>query len=470
MRVEFLPSIDFNQMLVYSTFVHLFFLTWVMFLPDHKTQEQIVVPTFRLDLIELPPKEKSAPSSKKKQVVPSASAKKKAESKAKPIVKKLKRSTLKPKVKKISPPKPIIKAKQLPPPKPIVKESKARKKILEDLKSFESNSIKRSPLEQLDLLARLAPKVQEEKVIPPKAMQEETFREPERAKAAELPVKPEPKVGLPAEPEPKVGLPVKPEPKVELPAESEPKVELPVEPEPKVELPVEPEPGKLLPRVDDIENTAKERELIALSKQLVKLDVGKEVQSTSALMTELEAIENKEVHPTDILMDGDQFKKSDNFSAFKSIKGESLISVVEKFKDLEESSQEIKIDVSQGQMVLKEFKTSIQRGEVPVSETKNEPETSNALSAYVGEVYKRVYSQWKTPLGAKFKNVTVSFTIFSKGNINSPVIRKSAGDKNLDSVAVSAIIDSVPFPELPEELNRPNLKVNIIFKYVPEKN
>ena len=428
MRVEFLPSIDFNQMLVYSTFTHLLFLTWVMFLPDHRTQEQIVVPTFRLDLIELSPKE-NAPSSKKQQAVPSASAKKKAEPKAKPIVKKLKRSALKPKVKKSPPPKPIIKAKQLPPPKPIIKESKARKKILEDLKSFESNSIKRSPLEQLDLLARLAPKVQEEKVIPPKAMQEETFREPERKKAAELPA----------------------------------------EPEPKVELLVDPKPGKLLPRVDDIEITAKERELIALSEQLVKLDLRKEVQSTSALMTELEAIENKEVHPTDILMDGEQFEKSDSFSAFKSIKGESFNSVVEKFQDLEESSEEIKIDVSQGQMVLKEFKTSIQRGGVPVSETKTEPETSSALSLYVGKVYKRVYSKWKTPLGSKFENVTVSFTIFSKGNINSPVIRKSAGDKNLDSIAVSAIIDSVPFPDLPEELNRPNLTVNIIFKYVPEK-
>ncbi len=428
MRVEFLPSIDFNQMLVYSTFTHLLFLTWVMFLPDHRTQEQIVVPTFRLDLIELSPKE-NAPSSKKQQAVPSASAKKKAEPKAKPIVKKLKRSALKPKVKKSPPPKPIIKAKQLPPPKPIIKESKARKKILEDLKSFESNSIKRSPLEQLDLLARLAPKVQEEKVIPPKAMQEETFREPERKKAAELPA----------------------------------------EPEPKVEFLVDPKPGKLLPRVDDIEITAKERELIALSEQLVKLDLRKEVQSTSALMTELEAIENKEVHPTDILMDGEQFEKSDSFSAFKSIKGESFNSVVEKFQDLEESSEEIKIDVSQGQMVLKEFKTSIQRGGVPVSETKTEPETSSALSLYVGKVYKRVYSKWKTPLGSKFENVTVSFTIFSKGNINSPVIRKSAGDKNLDSIAVSAIIDSVPFPELPEELNRPNLTVNIIFKYVPEK-
>jgi len=444
MRVELLPSIDFNQMLVYSTFTHLLFLTWVMFLPDHRTQEQIVVPTFRLDLIELSPKE-NAPSSKKQQAVPSA--KKKAEPKAKPIVKKLKRSALKPK------------AKKSPPPKPIIKESKARKKILEDLKSFESNSIKRSPLEQLDLLARLAPKVQEEKVIPPKAMQEETFREPERKKAAELPAEPEPKVELPAEPEPKV----------ELPAEPEPKVELPAEPEPKVELLVDPKPGKLLPRVDDIEITEKERELIALSEQLVKLDLKKEDQSTSALMTELEAIENKEVHPTDILMDGEQFEKSDSFSAFKSIKGESFNSVVEKFQDLEESSEEIKIDVSQGQMVLKEFKTSIQRGGVPVSETKTEPETSSALSLYVGKIYKRVYSKWKTPLGSKFENATVSFTIFSKGNINSPVIRKSAGDKNLDSIAVSAIIDSVPFPELPEELNRPNLKVNIIFKYVPEK-
>ena len=443
MRVEFLPSIDFNQMLVYSTFAHLFFLTWVMFLPDHRTQEQIVVPTFRLDIIELSPKEKPAPSSKKKQAVPSATPKKKS------ITKKPERSKLEPKAKQLSPPKPIIKAKQLPPPKPIIKESKVRKKILEDLKSLESNSIKRSPLEQLDLLARLAPKVQEEKVIPPKAMQEETFIEPEREKAAELPVEPEPKVELPVEPEPKV--------------------ELPVEPEPKVEPPVEPKPGKLLPRVDDIEITAKERELIALSEQLVKLDLKKEVQSTSSLMTELEAIENKEVHSTDILSEGGQFEKSSP-STFENIKGESLTSVVEKFQELEESSQEIKIDVSQGQMVLREFKTSIQRGGVPVSETKTEPETSNALSLYVGEVYKRVYSKWKTPLGSKFENVTVSFTIFSKGNINSPVIRKSAGDKNLDSIAVSAIIDSVPFPELPEELNRPNLKVNIIFKYVPEKN
>ena len=158
MRVEFLPSIDFNQMLVYSAFSHLLFFTWVIFLPDHRIQEQIVVPTFRLDLIELSPKAKPASLPKKKKAAP----------KAKPIIKKLKRSTLQPK------------AKQLPPPKPVFKESKARKKILEDLKSFESNLPKQSALQQLDLLARLAPKAQEKKIIPPKAMQEETFRELER--------------------------------------------------------------------------------------------------------------------------------------------------------------------------------------------------------------------------------------------------------------------------------------------------
>ena len=112
-------------MLVYSTFAHLLFLTWVMFLPDHRTQEQIVVPTFRLDLIELSSEEKPAPSSKKKQAVPSsATTEKKAAPKAKPIVKKLKRSTLKPKVK------------QLPPPKPIIKESKAQKKNTGRFKVF----------------------------------------------------------------------------------------------------------------------------------------------------------------------------------------------------------------------------------------------------------------------------------------------------------------------------------------------
>ena len=381
MRVEFLPSIDFNQMLVYSTFAHLLFLTWIIFLPNYGTQEQIIVPTFRLDLIELSPKAKPVSLPINREVVPQAATKKKV----------------------------VTKTKQLPPPKPLLKESKVRKKIIEDLKSLEDISSKQSLLQQLNLLARL-PKAQESKVISPKVMQEETFREQDRAQTAELPLKSEPE--------------------------------------------------RSFPLVDDTQTK---------SERLVKLNIKKEEQPKSDLMKELEAIENKEIHPTDITIKESQFEKSNSLSAFKSIKGKSFTSVVEKLQELEESSEEIKIDVSQGQVALEKFKTSIQRGEVPVPEMENETEGSNALSQYVGLIYKLVYSKWKSPLGSKFKDVTVSFTIFSKGNINTPVVRKSARDKNLDSIAVSAIIDAAPFPELPEKLKRSNLKINIIFKYVPEK-
>ena len=220
--------------------------------------------------------------------------------------------------------------------------------------------------------------------------------------------------------------------------------------------------------VDDIGSTVKERESIALPEQLVKLDLKKEIQPTSALIKELEEIEKKEVNSTDILVDEEQFEKSNSVSSFKSIKEESLTSVVEKFQELENLSEEIKIDLSQRRVVLNEFTTSIQRDEVPVSETKTESETSSVLSLYVGEVEKRIFSNWKRLLGLHDNDLLVAFTIFSKGNITVPVIRKSAGDKNLDSIAVRAIIDSAPFPELPEDLHRPNLKLTINFKYVPE--
>ena len=311
---------------------------------------------------------------------------------------------------------------------------RSREKILKDLKSFESDVLKGSALQKLDELARLAPKAQKEKLVAPKLMQEETFREIE--KDAELPLKPEPKA----------------------------------------ELPLQSEPETPLPQVDDSKIIAKEQELIELSEQLVKLDPKSKTQtgstnpqSFSPLLKELEAIGKKEVHPSDISLNQGQLEKPNALSALKNIKGESLSSVVEKFQELEKSSEEIKLDISQEKMVLKEFQTSIQRDGAPVPEAVNKPESSNALTLYVGEVYKRVYSRWKQPIGLKFDDVMVSFTIFLKGNISNPVTRKSSGDKNLDSLAVRAIMDSVPFPVLPKNLHRSNLKMNIMFKYVPEK-
>ena len=58
-RLEFLQSTDFNQMLVNSTFVHLLALTILLFLPSPKYQELIVIPTFKLDIIALEPGKKT---------------------------------------------------------------------------------------------------------------------------------------------------------------------------------------------------------------------------------------------------------------------------------------------------------------------------------------------------------------------------------------------------------------------------
>jgi TonB family protein len=66
--------------------------------------------------------------------------------------------------------------------------------------------------------------------------------------------------------------------------------------------------------------------------------------------------------------------------------------------------------------------------------------------------------------------VDAAFTIFKGGNIDKPIIRKSAGDENLNSLALRAIYDSAPFPPLPKEWKQPYLTVGINFKYVPEDN
>ena len=110
--------------------------------------------------------------------------------------------------------------------------------------------------------------------------------------------------------------------------------------------------------------------------------------------------------------------------------------------------------------------------EVLVFEDRERSPEPDPLSSYIGKIYKRIYSKWKTPLGAKANNtqVDITFTIFTGGNIDKPVIRKSAGDEDLDSVALKAIYDSAPFPPLPKERKQSYLKFNMIFRYVAVAN
>ncbi|GIS83850.1 MAG: hypothetical protein CM1200mP16_01500 [Nitrospina sp.] len=53
MRVEFPQSIDFNQMLVFSVFLHLFILTFALFLPKPSLEVKPVIPAFMVNVVEI---------------------------------------------------------------------------------------------------------------------------------------------------------------------------------------------------------------------------------------------------------------------------------------------------------------------------------------------------------------------------------------------------------------------------------
>ncbi|MBT6248368.1 MAG: TonB family protein, partial [Nitrospina sp.] len=105
-----------------------------------------------------------------------------------------------------------------------------------------------------------------------------------------------------------------------------------------------------------------------------------------------------------------------------------------------------------------------------VSHSKHDDNTlTDVKSKYIGLVQEKIYKNWKEPLAEEHNQETVvSFYIFPRGNIDKPFIKKSSGVTTLDTLAVQAVLDSAPFPELPKELNMSNLHVNIYFKYVPK--
>ncbi|KMP12273.1 hypothetical protein UZ36_01580 [Candidatus Nitromaritima sp. SCGC AAA799-C22] len=465
MRVEFLQSIDFNQMLVFSTFAHLLALTFIMFLPTLKYQEQIVVPTFQFDIIELKPVAKSSGG----RSVPAPPVSGRKEPRAKPIAKKpvelrdkppVSQPAKKPVEMRDKPPVSQPAKKQLPPAKPVINDSETSRKLLADLNALDSASpmeSKKSVVEELDQLARLTPEAPSKKARP-KSLQEETFKEREWQKTQELLKEPEPTVPPPAE---------------DL-----------LEDFNDIKMKEVAKSKSLATRkkVNSESRQAAERELATLTQQPVELQPKKTTKTASDLFKELEAMEKTSMLPIETPVDSQP--STDSISAPVVPVEKSLQPLKDKLGALQESPVEIEIDLTRDRLSLKDFKSGIRNMKIPVSPPG--PDTgksktltfsahegspaSTALSLYIGKIYKRVYSKWKTPLGAKAKNVVVAFTIFKKGNIDKPVIRKSAGDETLDSIAVRAIHDSVPFPQLPKELKQPNLRVSIIFKYVPEKN
>ncbi|MCH8157989.1 MAG: TonB family protein [Nitrospinae bacterium] len=324
------------------------------------------------------------------------------------------------------------------------------KKLLAELEAIDSmvpEETSKSVLEELEQLARLSPRIKAKKTPPPKSMQEETFKEKETQKLEDLSSKPEPAVVPPL-----VGE--------FLDDAADPKKK---------------EEGK--------ETRAEERELNTLARQSLELKPKKAPKVQSNLLKELEALEKMSTLVPDTSVDEEAPAKPAPVLPEEPV-GKSLQPLLEKLSALEKHPLEIEIDISPNRMNLRKFQSGIRTMKTPSPPPSSKATEAKALefsahegspvssflSLYIGEIYQRVYSKWKTPLGAKAKNVVVAFTIFTMGNIDKPVVRKSAGNEDLDSIAMRAIYDSVPFPPLPKELKQSNLRVSIIFKYVPEEN
>jgi TonB family protein len=157
--------------------------------------------------------------------------------------------------------------------------------------------------------------------------------------------------------------------------------------------------------------------------------------------------------------------------------------VLEKLASLDVAPMEISIDVDTNRAIAKDFESGVWKVKVPdvvnpgteespgfVFSDLEGPPGADALSLYIGAIREKVYRKWYEPLAEKHnKEVLVSFFLFPRGNIDKPILKRSSGVEQLDSLAIRAILDSEPFPTFPQELKFSNLNITINFKYVPEK-
>ncbi|MFT4577770.1 MAG: TonB family protein [Nitrospinales bacterium] len=413
MKAQFPQSIDFNQMLVFSVFGHLLILTFVLFSPKPPLAVKAVVPAFMVSLVESPSGNKSAV--KKNLVRKSKASIKKSE----------------PRISKSADKKNVVKKKTAP-----VKKTSQPDKIIAALNKLDKKAAAVVPakkmfedLEQLALLER--PKKQIAKLKIEKPVLEETFRDLEKLKDKKVKTKKD----------------VPPTPKLEslLEGFEDIKMQKVLEQEKK---------GKPLDEEEIVEPAVKKRNLLKELEKLAKLDsIVKKVDEDKTPDTEVADIESK-----------------------------AYDSVLAKFESLAVESSRVKVEVTSARIDGSKFQSKLRS--LPDSpekvDSKSEDESyvysdregtpgADIQSLYAGMVQERIYRNWRDPLAERHsKEAIISFHIFAKGNIDKPFIKQSSGVEALDTLAVRAVLDSVPFPHFPKELKMSNLFLSIYFKYVPK--
>ena len=327
------------------------------------------------------------------------------------------------------------------------KPSSSANKILNELKKLDKNSAAVAPLpakkmiEELEQLASLENR--ERIIVKPKTKKsflEETFLEPEKLK--------DKKIDLKKENHPQLVE--------ENPLENfeELKMEEVIE---QAELIVQPDSfDKKIDEKKDSKPVAEKRNLL---RELEKL-------------TQLESITN--LHK----------KEQDLEIVEKEKESEAYDLVLEKFESLQVESSRVKVEVAGAEFEGSEYQSKLRA--IPDLSKKTDPKSddqsyvfsgregtpgSDIQSIYVTLVQEKVYKNWRDPLAERHsKETIISFHIFPQGNIDKPFIKKSSGVGVLDTLAVRAVLDSVPFPVFPKNLKRSNLFLSIYFKYVPKDN
>lgn len=406
MRTWFSSSMDHNQMLVVSVVLHLLAIVVIMFLPKSKIIQKRIIPSFKVEVVEIPAQRigepRKEPKAAKLEPPPSEAlvAKepkvvepppvKEAEKPVAPLVKK----TEAPKSKTPAP-KPVKQA-ETPRPKPPVliplekkntlpeKPAPSTSKTVEELEHLEEKPKTAEPIKELDRLAKL-----------------------------ESPLTPQKKA------------PVKTQ-KLERPAPVEDKE-------------VKQEPLK------KTEHTEPEAEFDALAQKPLSLE--KEAREKSA-------IDLAEELRRQMLLD--------------SVKSQKIRpEVTARQVDLSVVSKPA-FNSALRKLEIHDSKKNLPEGQKASPLPHPKSSTTDPLSLYAGAIEEKIYSNWKSPLGSKSNEVHVSFFLFPKGNIGKPFVEKSSGNEQLDALAIRAILDSEPFPGFPPDLKEPSLHFTIHFRYIPQ--
>jgi len=494
MRAEFPQSIDFNQMLVFSVFGHLVILTIALFFPKPLQEAKVLVPAFMVSLVETSSGNKLA-AKKKTTGDRKAPIKKIKPKEKKPAV--IKRVTKKQVTKKQVTKKQVAKKKvakkqvvrKKPPPKP--------NKILTALKKLDKKTVAVAPIpaksmfEQLDQLALLEhPQKTAAKAKRKNLVLEETLRELEQLKdkkidrRKEISPKPMPESLLEDFKEFKMEEVVKQKEVKKLPDLNEEKMG-----EEKTAASVV-EKRNLLRELDKFaklkltdKNKGKE--------QIVEVAVEeKESKAYDSVLKKFESL-TMESSTVKVEVSGAKLETSEFQSSLRTLPDSPPVEVSGAKLETPEFQSSLRalpdspaVEVPGTKLETSEFQSSLRAlpdslgnassnsvEEPHVSSDREGALVADIQSLYAGLVQEKIYKNWRDPLAERHsKEAIISFRIFPKGNIDKPFIKQSSGVEVLDTLAVAAVNDSVPFPSFPKDLKMPNLFLSIYFKYVPKND